>query len=280
MSADGQHGIVVIALVGSPFSARYAADRTASPLRFAAMNVCVYGPRSSRFALTERTIDARAHDGIVIGKSSMRWDRGDLVIHLDERSAPWGAPIRGSIRVQPECAPGRAHLLDTAGEHRWWPVAPVAKIAVALDAPGLRFEGHGYHDANAGDVPLEKTFTRWSWSRARLGGDRAAVVYDCVDRHGEERRLGRIIGDRGARDLDIAAQWSLPATNWGLARTVRAHGPTRILRTLEDGPFYARSLLDTEIAGERVMAMHEELSCTRLSASWVRFLAGFRMRRA
>ncbi len=280
MSDDGQYGIVVIALIGSPFSAAYAADRTADAHRFCAMNVAVYGPRGGRFSLTERAIDGRSADGIAIGASTMRWNGDELVIRVDERSTPWHSPIRGTIRLRPECAPARAHALDEDRDHQWWPVAPVARITVSLDAPDLHFTGHGYHDANAGSVPLEASFARWSWSRARLSGNRAAVIYDCVDRLGRERQIGRILDDRGGRDLDIEARRELPSTLWGLSRSTRAHGPARLIRTLEDGPFYARSLLSTEIHGERVVAMHEELSCDRLARSWVRFLIGFRMRRA
>ena len=51
------------------------------------------------------------------------------------------------------------------------------------------------------------------------------------------------------------------------------------MQTLEDGPFYARSLLDTRLLGEPAMAVHESLSLQRFRAPWVQVLLPFRMPR-
>jgi len=284
VSDDGQWAIVVIALVGSPFSAAYARDRGAPAHAFCSMNVAVYGPRGSRFSLTERAISP-AHTGaseLVIGSSTMCWTRsGSLVVHLDERSTPWGVPIRGTVRLHPEALPNVVHRLDPEGRHAWWPVAPLARIEVTLSAPRVAFRGHGYHDANAGDVPLEASFRRWSWARARLEEARAAVLYDVLTTEGLSTSIAQTFGRDGvATPLPLPPTQPLPTTTWGIARATRADGAVSVVRGLEDGPFYARALVDVPLAGRRVVAMHEELSCERLARSWVRFLTGFRMRRA
>jgi carotenoid 1,2-hydratase len=51
------------------------------------------------------------------------------------------------------------------------------------------------------------------------------------------------------------------------------------LQTLEDGPFYVRSLLRSQVLGQSVLAMHESLSLQRFSAGWVQMMLPFRMPR-
>lgn len=275
MSADGRSGVVVIALVGSPFSAAYARDRSRSPLAFCAMNVALYGPSGATFSLVERAIlpHDRTASSLTIGPSTMRWDAsGSLVIDVRERSTPWRRPMRGTVRLHPELMPAEHHVLDGEGKHAWWPVAPVARVEV--DVEGLRFSGHGYHDANAGDVPLEAGFRRWSWSRARTAKG-AVVLYDTLARDGREHRVTRAFGGEASESRTV----TLPTTRWGLVRTTRSEAGARVVRDLEDGPFYARALVRSRLGGEDVLAMHEELSCDRLAQRWVQFLAGFRMGR-
>ena len=45
--------------------------------------------------------------------------------------------------------------LDGAARHRWSPIAPCARIEVALDRPASRWSGVAYCDTNEGDAPLE-----------------------------------------------------------------------------------------------------------------------------
>jgi carotenoid 1,2-hydratase len=54
---------------------------------------------------------------------------------------------------------------------------------------------------------------------------------------------------------------------------------TRVLRTYEDTPFYARSLLATEFDGVIGTAMHESLDLDRFNSRWVQCLLPFRMPR-
>jgi carotenoid 1,2-hydratase len=53
-----------------------------------------------------------------------------------------------------------------------------------------------------------------------------------------------------------------------------------VRQTLEDGPFYARSILSTRVFGEDVPAMHESLSLDRFRKPWVQAMLPFRMPRA
>jgi carotenoid 1,2-hydratase len=54
----------------------------------------------------------------------------------------------------------------------------------------------------------------------------------------------------------------------------------RIVRTLEDAPFYSRSLLDTRLLGSSAPAIHESLDLDRFRARWVQCLLPFRMPRS
>ncbi|MBS2011564.1 MAG: carotenoid 1,2-hydratase [Deltaproteobacteria bacterium] len=288
MSEDGRYAIVVIAMIGNPFSPSYARARangeSPSAMTYSAMNVAVYGPNGDHFSLTERAIMARDTDAsaMAIGPNRMRWDGGDLVLELDERSAPWPTPIRGTVRLHPECETAPAQILDAKAEHHWWPVAPSSTIEVELSAPNVRFRGHGYHDANAGDVPLEDSFSRWRWSRTRVGPFTSAIMYDTVDLEGGEHHLSIDIDREGVvRPVEMPELRDLPTTRWRLPRSTRSAGAVRVLRELEDTPFYARALLASrDHDGRELVTVHEELSCDRLRRAWVRFLLGFRMGRA
>jgi carotenoid 1,2-hydratase len=284
VSDDGAYAIVIIALLGNPFSPAYARARAAgvtTPASFSSLNVAIYGRGAHVWSLRERVADYTQNvSSLQIGPNSMEWDNDVLVVRIDERTTPFGRPVRGTIRVTPQAMPGLALPLDAAGRHTWWPVAPVSRIDVQMSEPALRFEGHGYHDANAGDAPLEADFRGWSWARAR-DGDRALVTYDVVDKQGARRTHAFAVGE-GVTALDEIAPLRLPRGRWGVDRHIAAdRGATaQIVRSLEDGPFYTRAMVRTTLGGRPVVALQETLSAERLTRAWVRFLTGFRMGKA
>lgn len=274
----------MIALVGNPFSARYARARrtgAAAPADFVAMNVALHGPGTSAFCLTERgasALDRRAH-ALEIGPS--RWTHAGrgLVVRFDERAAPFGGRVAGEVRVALGDVGGDDVALDAEGRHRWRPLAPVARAEVTLSAPSSRFGGVAYVDTQHGDEPLEDAFRRWTWSRVRRG-DETLVCFDVERRDGSPLSMSRRFGPAsrvGARD---PARERLPRTSWRLDRTCRSEGVPRLLRSLEDGPCYARALVETTLDGRPATAIHEVLDLDRLRAGWVRFLMPFRTRRS
>jgi carotenoid 1,2-hydratase len=287
VSDDGKTAVVVIAMVGAPFSPGYARARAkggpVDPLDFSAFNVSVTGPGASRWALTERPRSAVSRDAktLAIGRSSMRWlENGSLVIDVDERSAPWGRPLRGCIVFHPDARTDAAVAIDGSGDHLWWPMAPLGRVEVGLVDPCVRFTGSGYLDANAGRVPLEESFSRWSWARLSRRGE-VAITYDVVTRSLGERRHGFVVDSSGVRELDGGESTLLGTTRFGLPISVRCPGKgwPRLARTVEDGPFYARSIVshrDGELASTGI---HEVVSLDRFASSWVQFLIPFRMRR-
>ena len=243
----------------------------------------MYAKKAAAWSLAECNITNadRTATSLAIGKSSVSWVGDRLVVDIDEHTTPLGRPVRGKIVVHPEAHTGLELNLDDQQQHRWWPIAPMARMEVDFAQPGVRFSGHGYYDANAGDVPLESTFESWSWSRAQLH-DGALLTYDVTPTSGSRSSLAFKLSSRGEIEkLDHLVQTPLARTRWGLDREARIekNSPLRILRSLEDGPFYARALVETHVDGVPVVAMHETLAAHRLRRGIVQYFTEFRMRR-
>lgn len=285
MSDDGASSIVVIAMLGNAFSPRWARARAANPaarsIDFSAMNVALRSGGASRWALTERGRAAvsRAADHVAIGSSAITHENGRIVARIDERSAPWRERVRGVVRLTPLAASDLVVDLDPGGIHTWSPRIPIARIEVDFEEPRVRFRGTGYLDMNQGAAPLEDTFASWSWSRVS-DGERVAVAYDVALRDGGVRaRAFAGASGHDLRDAEHEAVVALPTTRFGLARSARGETDAiSLVRTLEDGPFYARSVLRTTLGGRHALGMHETVSLDRFRAAWVRFLVPFRMR--
>lgn len=284
MSDCERYALVVIAMIGSPFSPYYAASRRlgpTDPLDFVAMNAVLYGPDGRWWSMTERRGARRTATELAIGPSTMRWRDGALEVELDEITAPLGAPIRGRIRVEPEVLGRTRFDLDAGGEHAWFPIAPRARATVELDAPRVRFSGPAYHDANAGAAPLESAFRSWSWSRAAADGA-AHVAYDVERLDGTRHTLDLAFDHHGVHDVPGRADHPLTTTGWRLPRIGRADAgsPMRLARTLEDTPFYSRSQVALTVGGRRAVGVHEGLSLERFRSRWVQALLPARIRRA
>jgi carotenoid 1,2-hydratase len=285
-SEDRAYGITLIAFIGSVFSPYYATARRggpADPTEHCALNVALYGRGGKRWAMTERGRGSlqQSATNLAIGPSQLSWDGRCLRIALDEQTAVFPRRLRGEVRVYPEAIGTRAYGLDVAGRHRWWPIAPRAAVEVSLPEPGLAWRGLGYLDCNHGDAPLERDFAAWDWSRT-MKHSGATVFYDVTRRSGERAGLALAFGADG-RGVPVAAppETSLRRTLWGLPRRTRTDPGSRagVVKTLEDGPFYARSVIDSQVLGERVTAVHESLCLDRFSARWVQGLLPYRMPR-
>ncbi len=275
--------------VFSPYYARARRDGAVDPLDHSAMNVALYHRGSSVWSLNERRRDEVHRDAssLTLGASTVRWDRDTLVISLVERTTPF-LPARvlgdnrivGTVRLHPRVRTEAPHALDAGELHRWWSVAPLARVEVELTEPRISWKGDGYHDANAGDGPLEETFRAWDWTRASTP-DGAAILYDAETLDGRRAPHGRRITlDGRIEALEGPVRAPLPRSTWGIDRATRSdHGRATLTKTLEDTPFYARSVLSTRLLGHDVSAMHESLDLTRFQRRWVQALIPFRTRR-
>lgn len=248
-----------------------------------AINVVLYEKGRRHWAFTERSSSSveRTPRLLRVGPSRLAWEDSVLVGRFDERRVPGFGRIRGSFRLTPLHLFGIPHELDARGRHRWWAIAPVSRIQVDFQEPRLSFSGTGYHDANTGTRPLESDFTSWQWSRVDLP-DSTAVLYDVQRLQGEPLALSRAFTSTGEiRDVQAPVNNTLPRTFWRAGRSIRSGqgAPARVIRTLEDSPFYARSLVQTGIGGREARAMHESLSLTTFTRPWLQHMLGYRIRR-
>lgn len=286
LSDDGRHGLTIIALLGTVFSPYYARARRrgpTDPLEFCALNVALYGDAGRRWTMTERDAAAvrRSAQRLVIGPSTLCWDGTRLRYDIDELTVPWPRRLHGHVTVVPFALGAQRYPLDATARHHWQPLAPRARIRVEFEAPRLDWEGDAYLDCNEGECPLEADFDRWTWCRATAGGT-TTVFYDVEPRAGAPRGLALEFDESAtAHVIEAPPMAELPTTPWGIARRTRCDPATRpaVLATLEDGPFYARSLIAKSLGGRAVRAVHESLSLRRFSSRWVQWLLPVRMPR-
>jgi carotenoid 1,2-hydratase len=218
---------------------------------------------------------------LAIGPSSLVWERDALTVTVDEIAVPSLARIRGTIRVHPSAVVDKTFWLDASQRHAWRPIAPRALVEVSLTSPTSDWCGQGYFDTNAGEAPLQDDFEAWDWSRAHLNTD-TLLFYDVQRRDGDCAKLAlRVGGDGEVQATQSPPRTRLPSTFWQIARNTRAEpgaAPT-VRRTLEDTPFYARSILNGRYEGQAADIIHESLSLNRLRSPIVRAMLPFRMPR-
>jgi carotenoid 1,2-hydratase len=199
-------------------------------------------------------------------------------------TVPLPSRVRGTVRVYPGAVTGGGFTLDAAGRHRWWPIAPMARVEVALDQPALRWSGAGYLDTNDGDEALEDGFVHWNWCRAGLSQGGASVLYNVTRRSADPLSIAiRIDHAGGVHPIEPPPPARLPPTTlWRVPRDTRADAGMQpvVRQTLVDAPFYSRSVLSSHVLGQPVTAVHESLSLDRFRAGWVQAMLPFRMPRA
>ena len=68
---------------------------------------------------------------------------------------------------------------------------------------------------------------------------------------------------------------------WGVGRGTRSEDPTsaRVVKTLLDAPFYARSVIATRLLGQDVQAIHESVSLDRFRNPIIQTFLPWRMPR-
>lgn len=281
LSDCGRHGLTMIAMLGCVFSPWYAAARrrgSTDPLEHSALNVALYGESGHRWALTERARRDVARDAgsLTIGPSHLLWNGNRLDLTINEITSPWPSRLRGKVTLHPEFLLSQAYAIDRLGEHLWVPTAPRCRIEVEFTQPALRWSGTAYLDANQGTNPLESAFDSWNWSRA-ANDSASRIFYDTrwLDEPTTGRMISLLIDRQGKVEERVPPpRHALPTTAWGIRRETRcdANANASVLKTLESGPFYARSLVQTRADGHDWTAFHESVSLRRYAARWVQTL--------
>jgi len=253
------------------------------PENYSAINVALYSPGQKRWTMTERGSRhlERGVDFYRLGPSQVSWEGDRLVISVREWANPLPRPVEGRVVLYPQQLFQQVDRLDSNGRHRWGPIAPKARIEVDFPKPGLRWSGHGYLDSNEGDEPIEMPFRDWDWSRADQPDGSCSVIYDVRQRDGQENLLAqRYCPDGRIEAFEPPVRRSLGTTGWRIQRQLRFEGsPPQQLSTLEDTPFYARSMAHLNQEGKTVPLMHETLDVKRLVSPVVQWMLPWRMPR-
>ncbi len=284
LSSDARHGLTIIGFVGSVFSPYYAWARRRGPAdagNHCAINVALYGDAGHRWSMTERGARHVKREAacFTVGPSRMTWQDGSLVIDIDEVTVPIPGRLRGQVRLTPRRLFAHTEALDGDSQHLWRPVAPLADVEARFDSPRIAWRGEGYHDMNWGSVPLEQSFADWTWSRAPTS-DGAHVTYDTLRADGSRNSFAlRFDGTGEVMRQAIPPLRPLPRCFWRMSRQAHSDSAATLVATLEDAPFYARSLVRAEIGGEPVTAFHESLSLRKFANPVIQAMLPFRMPR-
>lgn len=288
ISDDGQQAMTLIVFVGSVFSPYYARARRRGNQpaeQHCAFNTILYGPGGrKRWSMTERSQRSlrRSKDSYSLGPSSLHWDGESLRADIRETTVPIPGRMHGSIRIRPSTITEHTLLLDPKGRHRWHPLAPVARVDVDFPAMGVQWSGDGYLDSNEGNEPLADGFSGWDWTRARLANGDCAVRYEARQAQRQPHRLALRFREDGSICNEVTRKPAPMATApvWRMKRLMPgAEGNETLVKTLEDTPFYARSLVRTEFADSAGLGFHESLNMERFEQRWVQTLLPFRMPR-
>jgi carotenoid 1,2-hydratase len=271
----GDVSAVVIFLLGSLFSPRYASRTRALPTEHCAVNFALYvGGRRRQWVLSEYPGASQSDGTLRIGRSSLRvHPDGRVEIALSERLAPVGGETRAELLLRPT-APSLAPIpLVPDGSHTWEVRAPRCEAELRLPLLGEVLRGHGYFDSNAGEAPLGLSLPSWGWTRVHAP-DRTAIDYRLPG--GE-----RLTVHADARGTSLVRDQAPPplrsSTGWGLRvpRTLSAGGLELGRADLvESSPFYARQVAR---AGD-LHAIGEVADFRRFRSPWVRWMAHFRTR--
>jgi carotenoid 1,2-hydratase len=287
----------MIGSVFSPYYKRAIDGGRGDPARHSAVNLALYdlarpggswlGPLIGRrsgdlWALSEGGRLARERASLSIGRSRLRWDGNALRAQIHEVTAPFASRLEGEVIVHPASLGDEVHELDGAGKHTWSPLAPCGRVEVNFREPRLHWSGSAYLDHNAGDEPLARGFSGWTWARMASHA-KTTVVYDVTRRDRSAQRIARTFHAGGARETESgeASTVRLPATGWQLARSIRTveNAGAALGRTLEDTPFYARSHLVGTLGGQPAAGVHEVVDLARFESPLVQRMLPYRMRR-
>ena len=287
LSDDGLYGFSIIAFVGSVFSPYYAWANKSEPAQadnFCAINVALYTPTKKYWTMTERGRNAihRTANQFTIGPSQLSWQDNTLTITINERVPLLGQRVQGSIKVHTEQLFNHVASLDDQQKHRWGPIAPSSRVEVSFNKPNLNWIGNAYFDSNEGDEAINKPFSEWDWSRSHLKDGSTAVIYDVRQKNGVEKVLATKFNvDGSTEDFLAPKRVELRKTGWRIQRNMRSDldQEVSVINTLEDTPFYARSMIASKLLGEDVVSMHETLNIKRLESGIVQCMLPWRMPR-
>ena len=268
---------VAIFLVGSIFSPRYsvAARRGGLATAHCAVNFALYENGARRaWVLSEYEGCAASGNELRIGRSRVTWRGAGVRLEVDERTAPWGRPVKAVMELSAGSPVGEEVQLLRGQPHHWQPLMPRATATLEVPTHGVSAGGRGYHDTNHGAEPLGGGVPGWQWMRAH--GEESTVVHYLLP-DGEQLR---VVASRAGVSLERQRAEVLPQQRTGWCLGVPGELPAgegRLAREglLESSPFYARFTA----ARPGVDVMGEAADFRRFHSPLIRWMAHFRTRR-
>ncbi len=273
----GEYSAVCIFMVGSLFSPRYAvaARRGGRPGEHCAVNFALYHRGARRcWVLTEYPgLERASARRLRIGGSWLSYEQGRVRMEVEERTAPWGRPVRARLELEPRTGAGEEVELVAGLPHWWQPVAPRARAWLEVETEGVAAEGLGYHDMNHGAELLGARLRGWHW--ARTHGARETVVDYVLP----EEVVRVTVGAEGVRcERERGAEGPrTELTGWGLRVPRQLRAGNQVVgsaRLLESSPFYAR----VAARAQGLEALGEVADFQRFHSPWIRWMAHFRTR--
>lgn len=283
ISDCGTKAISVIAFIGSVFSPWYKWSGRKDPDNHVCINVATYGA-GGRFTMTDRGRSAlrQTADRFTVGPSSLHWDGDELIIDINEISAPPViSRVRGQVRIKPKAITSVELALTPDGAHIWRPFAPISDITVDLESAGWQWSGHGYFDSNFGTRTLEEDFSFWTWGRYPTSSG-ALCIYDAERRDGSTLDTAIAFAPDGSASLtDAPPRTRFNRSLWQVRRETRADAGTKPRQVLPmlDAPFYSRSAVETTLNGETVIGVHEALDLNRFASPFLKPMLAVRVPR-
>jgi carotenoid 1,2-hydratase len=286
VSDDAEHVLVIMAMLGNPFSPAYRKARAlavrsgsgpVNPLSFSTMNIALSGAHTF-WGMNEIDAVKRSAFALTIGKSMMIAAADRLIVPLDEQAATGKGRLRGEVEVELGTLSSRAFDLTDEKKHSWAPIRQGARCQVRLKEPALSFVGSAFVDTNYGTEPLETSIVRWTRSEAYADAGTAWLSFESQSARGNHE-LNLISLDQSVERTTFAAPpLALKKSRFGLQSSVRLDEITRVT-VLEDTPFYVRNLIVGRQGPHDVRVFHEHVDLTRFKAGWMQALIPLAMRR-
>ncbi len=289
ISENADFGITLIAFVGSVFSPYYFRARkknaATNPDNYCALNIAFHENQKKYWCMTERSAKHvyRSSEIFEMANSSITWNGSYLEFKIQEYTVPLPSKVSGVVRVHPHYINTNNYFLEDSQKHAWCPIAPCSHVEVEMQRPNFQWHATGYFDSNWGAEPLENGFRSWNWSCTKMNEEERVIQYHTVNRNNTNTDLGFHFASDGkitAREQQIAK--ILPETKiWRVPRKayVEDDRNVNVLKTLEDTPFYSRSVLNSETQDKSILTIHESLELDRFKKPLTQFMLPFRMPR-
>lgn len=267
------NGAVVIWSWGLPFLPNYLSRARAGhgdPARSRpSLNLAIYRNRKRAFYLLqeypehEATMDGAGN--FRFGDTTMSRPRPDLVrIDFNALLPGTAQRLEGTLEIEgPPARLGDGTEPSPDFAHRWTPVLGPSRARGLLKVgqDNFQIDGPGYHDRNEGthrfdDLGIE----HWSWGRL-VHPERTAIWYLCYSKSGPPVAWGaELLADGEIRIHEMEAELEGPRKGAFGLRTwerviLREPGRSEawlkaeIGPRVDDGPFYARSVVTVEADG-------------------------------